>query len=145
MTYQIEFNGGLDVYLAAIYFNDRIERRTDSFTKQGNERYLLKGYKRGECIIHRSRGYSQGDYAEVFAPDTEGMGEHIDNLLWDLPISGYLTFNGEEYYITDYIKDEYTWNKEEFIKAVVMQRAKRMHKGMYDALMLALPDVLEVN
>lgn len=92
------------------------------------------GFKSNFDIVI-SRGYSQGDYKEVIVPHKlweclgvkrpknvqDSLGSHIDHLLWDAPIYCRLTVNGEEYYIDQYLKDLYLWDKSEVIEIVKNQ------------------------
>ena len=80
-----------------------------------------------------SRGYSQGDYAEiVYCPEDlksawgcevneSELRKEFNHLLWDAPISATLTINGEEYQYFDFDLDEYEWQRDEFIAAVVKE------------------------
>ncbi len=77
-----------------------------------------------------SRGYSQGDYAEiVYCPEDlksawgreaneSDLRKEFDHLLWDAPITATLTINGEEYYYDEMDLEQYEWQRDEFIAAV---------------------------
>lgn len=93
-----------------------------------------------ECVTNKplvkisSRGYSQGDYSEVYycpddivkawgnLPVESVMKKTFDNLLWDCPVYAVLTINGEEYNYWDCPEaDNYTFKREEFINWVAAQ------------------------
>jgi hypothetical protein len=51
-----------------------------------------------EHDFYISHGYSQGDAAYIISVDealTPALREHVNHILWDCPISYYLTVNGE--------------------------------------------------
>ena len=53
------------------------------FASEQNVTLILDGYE-----IISTRGYSQGDYAEIVIPNgLEGIQQTIDHLFWDAPIS----------------------------------------------------------
>lgn len=75
-----------------------------------------------------TKGYSQGDYAEVFylperlkelwgndVNESEFQKE-IDHLFWDAPIYGNVNINDTEF---DYELDPYEWEREKFIGEVI--------------------------
>lgn len=74
-----------------------------------------------------TRGYSQGDYAEVYycpddlekawgnAPDQSELQTTFDNLFWDAPYYACMTINGEEYNLFDMPDyNEYEWDADKF-------------------------------
>ena len=75
-----------------------------------------------------TKGYSQGDYAEVFyLPERlkelwgnnvneSELEKEIDHLFWDTPIYGKLKVNGTDFY---YEFDPYEWEREKFIGEVI--------------------------
>lgn len=78
-----------------------------------------------------TRGYSQGDYAEVFycpddlekawgkKPDENELQKMVDHYFWDTPIYASITINGDEYNYWDQPEyDEYEWGRDKFIKYV---------------------------
>lgn len=69
-----------------------------------------------------SRGYCQGDYAEViYCPEELGTTEELnfDNELWDTPIYCRLTINDEEFYIDSEMKDPYEYNEDEIASIII--------------------------
>ena len=72
--------------------------------------------------FYKTIGYSQGDIAEwcirisdleEFKNGDTTLKPYIDKLFWDAPISYSLTVDGEDYYIVEYVKDIYEYDKEE--------------------------------
>lgn len=94
------------------------------------------------------RGYSQGDYAEVYAdftqieslwgkiPSESELKELFTNYFYDAPIACRVTINNEEYniYGMPCFKSEYEFQREEFIGYIVESYKKDMiSKGaMFD-------------
>lgn len=85
--------------------------------------------KKLEKII--TRGYSQGDYAEVYycpddlkeawgnEPDKSSVKKMIDHYFWDSPINAAVTVNDDEFNYWDQPDyDEYEWEREKFLKFV---------------------------
>lgn len=64
-------------------------------------------------------GYSQGDAVKVRILSDEykwNTKEHLSNLFYDTPIGGSITYKGTEYYIDEYLDNQYVyWDKIEFI------------------------------
>ena len=81
-------------------------------------------------VTLESRGYSQGDYSEIIIPQSvvneftdqtlETIGdllqEEIDHLLWDQPLHCRITVDGEEYDLTEGMKDLYNYDQEGLIQ-----------------------------
>lgn len=68
-----------------------------------------------------SRGYCQGDYAEVIYMPEEYNTEdplNFDNELWGTPIYCRLTVNDEEFYIDSEMKDQYEYNEDEITSII---------------------------
>lgn len=77
-----------------------------------------------------TRGYSQGDYAEVlYFPEKlkelwgndvneSSLQEDINHLFWDLPIYGSLEVNGVDFH---YEENLYEWEREKFINTIMEQ------------------------
>lgn len=74
-----------------------------------------------------TRGYSQGDYAEVYycptdlkeawgnEPQEKDVKETIDHLFWDAPIAGLFTINGNEYSYYEFPGwDEWSFKRDEW-------------------------------
>lgn len=65
-------------------------------------------------------GYCQGDSCRVYDMYPEGKAlykrEYIHHLLWDAPIYGTLSVNGEEYYIDWYLDDVYEYDTEALLR-----------------------------
>lgn len=92
-----------------------------------------------------SRGYSQGDYAEiVFSKEyiayiqketsktwdqlVDGLQTEIDHLLWDQPLYARLTINdNDEIYLDELLKDLYSYNKDD-----LLSEFKRVYSGKLD-------------
>jgi len=69
--------------------------------------------------IITTRGYSQGDYAEVIVPDDgNNYSVEIGHYFWDAPIYARVTVDGEEYYIDENMECRYEWDKDEAIAIV---------------------------
>lgn len=97
-------------------------------------------------------GYSQGDYALVIidktqllkvwgnCPDMKDLQESIDHQFWDSPIHANIIINSNEYSYFDYELDEYTWQRDEFIKQVA--KASGVLAGVLKAL---VPDELSYD
>lgn len=76
------------------------------------------------------RGYSQGDYAEVFyspddikdcwgkEPSESEIQKICERLFYDAPIYARFYIDGEEYHYFDYVEDEYEWEPQIFIEGV---------------------------
>ena len=63
-----------------------------------------------------SRGYSQGDRLDVIYKTGRFTEIMIDHLLWDAPVYCRITINDDEYYIDEYMKDQYEYDKDEAIE-----------------------------
>jgi len=77
-------------------------------------------------------GYSQGDYADIIIMD-ETINNMSDKLtldeklkliqklcqhyFFDAPIYGTVTINNEEHYVDEFLKSQYEWDKDNFIKS----------------------------
>lgn len=104
-----------------------------------------------ELVWLDSRGYSQGDYAEVvycpsdlkeswgICPEESKIQKEINNLLWDSPISATLTVNGNEYYYDEHF-DWYEWQREKFIEYVA--KDANVDKELLEAI---VPENLKYN
>jgi len=68
-------------------------------------------------------GFSQGDIVTVWyntnhvKGDISTIREQFTNIIFGTEIHGMLTINDKEYYITDYLKDYYWWDKDSFINS----------------------------
>ena len=92
-------------------------------------------------LIMESRGYSQGDYSEIVIPaqvlesykdqtleQIENLLQDvIDHFLWDQPLYARLTIDNEEFYIDEYLKDEYQYDQDE-IKQVLTDHLEHEQK-----------------
>ena len=69
--------------------------------------------------IIKTRGYSQGDMAQVLVRnellDAE-LRTLIDHLFWDAPTVYTLVIDGEDYYIDEHIEDSYEYDADEVYK-----------------------------
>jgi len=93
------------------------------------EDFLQRNFTPKFCIIE-SRGYSQGDYAEVVIPyslwegkaptddQLQAMQTEIDYLFWDAPIDQYFLINDDQFYIDEYTKDRYNYDKKETLQII---------------------------
>ena len=95
--------------------------------------------------VLESRGYSQGDYAEVIltkeyiAYITKECGkaldqllpalkDEIDHLLWDCPVYARLIINEtDEVYLDELLKDPYSYDKDD-----LLSQFKRVYSGKLD-------------
>lgn len=84
-----------------------------------------------ETIV--TRGYCQGDYAEVIIPsktvlelekqcgktftdiESEWLSDYIDNLFWDSPVWARLEVNDQELYLDELIEDSYNYDKSQLL------------------------------
>ena len=95
-----------------------------------------------------TRGYSQGDYAEVFycpddlekawgnVPQKNDLKKTFDHLFWDAPIYASITINGDEYFYWDQPEyDEYEWEREKFLKFVAEKSGVK-----FETLAAIMPD-----
>lgn len=58
-------------------------------------------------------GYCQGDYARVVYKKSEGSEAYnFDNYFWDSPVYARLEIDGEEWFLDEYLKDRYTYDKD---------------------------------
>lgn len=98
--------------------------------------------------IVKTRGYCQGDYAEVIitpaykkylADNGKGydtvaakVSDNIDRLFWDAPIYCRLSVNDDEleFYLDEYLADVYDWDKDKLIASFTTK----------DKTFLTLPD-----
>lgn len=85
-----------------------------------------------ELIKIITKGYSQGDYAQVWyspsdlesvwgnQPDESELKKLFHNYFWDAPIHCKLTIDDKEYSYTEWpgLKSEYEWDKEGFLQWV---------------------------
>lgn len=114
--------------------------------REGNEEikeYGMEIVPTKELEWTESRGYSQGDYAEVvYCPSDlkEAWGREpieaelrkiFGNLLWDCPISATIDVDGEEFYYDEEF-DWYDWQREEFIEYV--SKRTGVDKEVLDAI-----------
>lgn len=85
-----------------------------------------------ETIV--TRGYCQGDYAEVIIPSKtiaelemqcgkplqsitdSWLSDYIDNLFWDAPVWARLEVNNEEVYLDELIEDVYNYDKDRLLE-----------------------------
>lgn len=72
---------------------------------------LKEGYE-----SYVSRGYSQGDRLDVIYKTGSFTEIMIDHLLWDAPVYCRITINDDEYYIDEYMKDQYEYDKDEALE-----------------------------
>lgn len=90
--------------------------------------------------VIKTRGYSQGDYAEVIIPNkyVGDVEKHIDHLFWDAPISARGEVNGEDFYIDEHMKDRYEWDIDEAKKIVATKFD--FDQDVIDAICEMLPE-----
>jgi hypothetical protein len=108
----------------------------DLTTFEDCNQYMFKGYAL-EIVTNKKidmtiiRGYSQGEYCEVFycpddlekawgkKPDERELKKLFTNLFYDAPIYARFTINGEEYNYCDMPEaDKYDWKRDEFLQYV---------------------------
>jgi hypothetical protein len=66
-----------------------------------------------------SCGYCQGDAAIVVNIGAEYFNEEaINHTLWDCPIGGLITVNGEDFYINEMLEDSYNYDKDQLKVAI---------------------------
>jgi hypothetical protein len=90
-----------------------------------NYSYLCSEYHFGSIQDHInhdyfiSRGYSQGDAAIVVNVGAEWFNKKVINhTLWDCPIGGLITVNGEDYYIDEMLEDNYSYDKDQLKQSI---------------------------
>ena len=75
--------------------------------------------------IIETRGYNQGDYAEVIYvvqdnwtdKDIKSVEEDSHHLLWDCPVYGKADINDDyEIYFDEYMDNRYKWDRDQFIE-----------------------------
>ena len=104
----------------------------DDFNNMINGYYIE--YKSLYEIVY-SRGYSQGDYAEIFVPIelrevygladdvdlVDNVKEDIDHFLWDSPLYCRITINDREYYSETFDGSYEYFNRDMFIKEILAE------------------------
>lgn len=71
--------------------------------------------------VFTTRGYCQGDYAQVIVPKSlvgEWTQECIDKKFWDTRIYFEAKIDSSEFNFYEYLNDEYTWCKDEALAAI---------------------------
>lgn len=113
-------------------------------------------------VTVESRGYSQGDYSKIIIPQTivneftnqtlETIGEflqdEIDHLLWDAPLYCCLIIDGEDYRLTENIKDLYNYDQGVLItsfKGLKTELSEEQTQIVIDFLEENLPDTPDYN
>lgn len=121
-------------HLSAIELSDFLGVDFLEFCEKYSD-YLAPNFK-----AYKTRGYSQGDYALVYYPiDLEYSPENeIDQLFWDAPVYCQLEINGEEIYLGEYMKDVYSYNKDELLQAV--KPLEWCNEYVYEWLVENLPE-----
>jgi predicted house-cleaning noncanonical NTP pyrophosphatase (MazG superfamily) len=96
-----------------------------------------------------SRGYSQGDYAEViyFKEDYNNNDSlDFDNELWASPIYIRLTVNDEEFYIEEFLKNPYNYDQDELeqvITKLINESGFNDKESIINQVIAMLPSELE--
>lgn len=123
-----------------------------------NCKFDLKASLNPNYLILETRGYSQGDYAQIFIDkkalreatgfiftkkNIESLQETIDSLFWDCPISGQIIINGTEIEYNDFCKDSYTWDKQEAITYILKEFKELDSELLKSELENTLPDRIE--
>lgn len=83
--------------------------------------FIIRNFEPKFKIVS-SRGYCQGDYAEViYILDEVGDTEELDfdNELWNTPVYCRLTVNDEEFYIDSEMKDQYEYDEDEIARIII--------------------------
>ena len=100
-----------------------------------------------------TRGYSQGNYAEILVNVAEfkkmagvvfdeDLYENIfHNYLWDTPIYGTVTINGDEFIINEFINDLYT-SDEDIKKEIIDYLLKTIKNVDLEKLEMILNDLI---
>ena len=100
-------------------------------------------------------GYSQGEYAQwcihnsdlkEFKDGCELLKSYVDHLFWDSIVTYRLIVNDTEYYIDEYVKDEYKYDENETYN-ICKKLFKDHEKKDYILSFIAenLPEYLEYN
>ncbi len=74
-------------------------------------------------------GYSQGDAVKVLILDSEynwNTEKSLQNLFYDVPVSGMLTFLDKEYYIDEFMSDVYNYDIED-----ILENFQKSYTGCY--------------
>lgn len=123
--HEVTVNVAYDIGLARLYFHENFIKTSKGslvYVDCGNISFEC-GIDNGKCEVYNSRGYSQGDLARVIIPveklekcwgsfDLESTKNMIDKYLWETPITGTITVDDNEYYITDFINEYGDWENE---------------------------------
>ena len=114
----------------------------NDYWRAGNGLKLKTGFE-----LYNTRGYSQGDSADVLIKSTDNK-DFINHLFWDSPIYCIVNINREDFYYWDVDGvDSYDWKKEKMINYVVNAVNVDDDKKEYIKKTLAdlLPDYPEYN
>ena len=114
----IEINAFYDSNMAQLDFKENLQKLKDNlffFLDYGGETEIeLADYEESPCdyIKIETRGYSQGDYAEVIArknkfTESKEFKDHIHNLFWDHPLVFDIKIDGVEFHSSDFMENEY--------------------------------------
>jgi hypothetical protein len=115
-----------------------------------------------------TRGYCQGDYAEVIITPTykawllsngqdyektqvkASIEKMVNHLFWDAPIYARLEINDNEFYLDEFSKDCYVWDKDQTIADFLQSGqlddySEDQKKQIAEFLQDNLPDYLDYN
>lgn len=87
----------------------------------------------------KSHGYSQGDACVVICDSGENT-TAIEHMIWDAPLTCYVTIDGDEYYVDSELKDPYDYDKDEAIGIVKKQLGDKLDQYISDYLDINMPD-----
>ena len=134
---------------------ERIKTSINNNTNWNIEDYEIidKILAREKCTVITTKGYCQGDSAEVIIPtkllekcwggkfNIENMQEEIDHLFWDAPVYARLEIEEEEIYLDEYLQDRYFWDKD----YVIEQLTKKYSQEVMQEIENILPEYLDYN
>jgi hypothetical protein len=116
----LDYNVDLNDYKKEDYISDLlnvdIERHYSYLCSEYSFR-SIQDHIRHDYFI--SCGYSQGDAAIVVNVGAEYFNEKVINhTLWDCPIGGLITVNGEDYHIDEMLEDNYNYDKDQLKQSI---------------------------
>lgn len=126
---------------------DLVQETFDSYDFKD---FLDFDFAKRKFKLYITKGYSQGDYAEVVVlneDDAEWMQKHIDNIFWDAPVYGTIEIFASQYYSFDLYETEapeYTYSIDDINESIVKFIKKKFKHApaidnIMDAIQKALP------
>ncbi|MDY0138252.1 MAG: hypothetical protein RBR50_01010 [Candidatus Izemoplasmatales bacterium] len=129
-SYDYDITWSKNELIDFIYSLDFKELYTKSWSNNNDIENYIKVTKRYEVIT--SRGYNQGDIADIIIPHKladiwgidkkdlmQGLQEQISHFLWDCPINGAITINDVEWNVDEILDDRYEYDKDKIISHIV--------------------------